>query len=542
MSKTVWLAAFVILLSTVAMSSPQVAVLDGTSWKVDVEPDTMAKDKGEKQYQGEPWLRSLPEGSRMPLRELIAHLREKRTELRKEWVRRITDAGLLAVMGEAEVLAETIPIYDNYVEALDAGTSEALQAHARSLSERIIPRGVGTDDVVGIVLLLGDVLARSLFAKYHNDPPRLNRILDAYGPSANRIVITVALGFVQERERTIREQQKVIQELSAPVLQVREGLLILPISGVIDPHRAHQLAEQLLSGIRTHRAKVVVIDITGVAAMDSRVADQLVRTVESSRQLGPTVIVTGLSPEIAQTLASIGVDPIKITTGSDLPFEMTYRAFRESSVALRLLNERFEEEAKRIAHALHAEASQLLVSAYLALEAVSRELPSEVRHHLSTFRSLLDQISEQIRGLSHELRPTILDDLGLLPALRFLAEGVSARSRIPVTVEGQLEARPAPAVETAIYRAVQEALNNTTKHARATGAVVHVLKDHGRIVCSVRDDGAGFERTAVFDGNGTGGIGLMGIRERLHSLGGTLQINSSPGRGTNLIITVPAEG
>jgi len=222
------------------------------------------------------------------------------------------------------------------------------------------------------------------------------------------------------------------------------------------------------------------------------------------------------------------------------PFEMTHRAFRESNAALRLLNERLEEEAKRIAHALHEEASQLLVSAHLALESVSSEFPPDVRHHLSKVRSLLDQISEQIRRLSHELRPTILDDLGLLPALRFLAEGVSARSRIPVTVTGELEARPAPAVETAIYRAVQEALNNMTKHARATEAVVHVQQDNGRIVCSVRDDGAGFDQAAA-SGNGSGGIGLMGIRERLHPLRGTLQIHSAPGRGTDLIITLPTE-
>jgi len=102
------------------------------------------------------------------------------------------------------------------------------------------------------------------------------------------------------------------------VLQVRERLLILPIIGVIDPQRARQLTEQLLRGIRTNRAKVVVIDITGVAAMDVTVANHLVQTVEASRLLGATVIVTGLSPEIAQTLVTIGVDLGKMNTVGDL--------------------------------------------------------------------------------------------------------------------------------------------------------------------------------------------------------------------------------
>lgn len=252
------------------------------------------------------------------LSELVAHLRESRTQLREEWARRITEAQLLTAMTKEEIFAEATSVYDNYVEALETGTFEALQAYARNLSERIIPRGVETNEVVGIVLLLRDVLARSLFAKYRGDFEKLDRILDAYEPAANRIAITVAVGFVQERERTIREQQEAIRELSTPVLQVRERLLILPIIGLIDPQRARQLTEQLLRAIRTNRAKVVVIDITGVAAMDSNVANHLVLTVEASRLLGATVIVTGLSPEISQTLVNIGVDLSKMNTVGDL--------------------------------------------------------------------------------------------------------------------------------------------------------------------------------------------------------------------------------
>ena len=252
------------------------------------------------------------------LRELVSHLRQSRTQLREEWARRIMEAKLLTAMSTEEIFAEATSVYDNYVEALETGTFEALQAYARNLSERIIPRGVETHEVIGIVLLLRDVLARSLFAKYQADSALLNRILDVYEPAADRITITVAVGFVQERERVIREQQEAIRVLSTPVLQVRERLLILPIIGVIDPQRARQLTEQLLRGIRTNRAKVVVIDITGVPVMDETVANHLVQTVEAARLLGATVIITGLSPEIAQTLVTIGVDLGKMHTVGDL--------------------------------------------------------------------------------------------------------------------------------------------------------------------------------------------------------------------------------
>src|SRR5438094_3978456 len=252
------------------------------------------------------------------LRELVAHLRQHRTELREEWARRITDAKLLTAMSREEIFAEATSVYNNYVETRKTRTLETLHAYARNLSERIIPRGVETHEVVGIVLLLRDVLARSLFAKYQSDFKLLNRVLDAYEPAANRIANTVAVGFVQERERIIREQQEALRELSTPVLKVRERLLVLPIIGVIDSQRARQLTEQLLRGIRANRARVVVIDITGVAAMDSSVANHLVLTVEASRLLGAAVIVTGLSPEIAQTLVKIGVNLGKMHTVGDL--------------------------------------------------------------------------------------------------------------------------------------------------------------------------------------------------------------------------------
>ena len=252
------------------------------------------------------------------LPQLVQHLRQNRTVLREEWARRITEAELLTAMSPEEIFSEATTVYDSYVEVLETGSVEALQDYARDLSERIIPRGVETDEVVGIVLLLRDVLARSLFEKYQTDFDLLNRVLDAYEPAANRIANTVAVGFVQERERIIRQQQEAIRELSTPVLQVREQLLILPIIGVLDSQRARQVTEQLLRAIRANRAKVVVIDITGVPTIDSTVANHLVQTVDASGLMGASVIITGLSSDIALTLVTIGLDLSKMNAVGDL--------------------------------------------------------------------------------------------------------------------------------------------------------------------------------------------------------------------------------
>jgi rsbT co-antagonist protein RsbR len=262
-------------------------------------------------------LAGLREGDGL-LPQIVAHLRDHRTPLREEWAKRITDAGLLDAMTRQEIFSEATAVYDNYVEVLETGNVESLQRYAKNLSERIIPRGVETHEVVGMVLLLRDVLARSLFEKYQHDFALFNRILDVYEPAANRNANTVAVGFVQERERVIRQQQHALLELSTPVLQVRERLLILPIIGVLDQKRARQLTEQLLRGIRTHRAKVVVIDVTGVPEIDEAVANNLVQAVDASRLMGASVIITGLSPEISETLVTIGIDLSKVDTSGDL--------------------------------------------------------------------------------------------------------------------------------------------------------------------------------------------------------------------------------
>ena len=252
------------------------------------------------------------------LGELVAHLRQARPALREEWTRRITEAQLLSVMTPDEIFSEVTAVYDNYVDALETGSVEALERYAKNLSERIIPRGVETHEVLGVVLLLRDVLARSLFEKYQHDADILNGVLDAYEPAANRIAVTVGVSFVQERERVIRQQQLAIRELSTPVLKVRDQLLILPIIGALDTARARQLTEQLLHGIRENRAKVVVIDITGVPGIDMPVANHLVQAVRASGLMGARVIITGLSADIAQTLVNLGVDLSMIQSVGDL--------------------------------------------------------------------------------------------------------------------------------------------------------------------------------------------------------------------------------
>jgi len=221
------------------------------------------------------------------------------------------------------------------------------------------------------------------------------------------------------------------------------------------------------------------------------------------------------------------------------PFEMTHRGFRDSNIALRHLNQTLEQEIKRIAHALHDEAAQLLASVYLALDEVAGNLPP-AREHLLKVKGLLDLIEGQLRQLSHELRPTILDDWGLLPALKFLAEGVTARTGLFIKVEGESAPSLSPLLATTLYRIVQEALTNVTRHAKATQVKVTIQHELQILRCSIKDNGIGFDVSSLSSARtGERGLGLIGIQERLHSVGGSPSLVSTPGQGTELVITIP---
>jgi signal transduction histidine kinase len=222
------------------------------------------------------------------------------------------------------------------------------------------------------------------------------------------------------------------------------------------------------------------------------------------------------------------------------PFEMAHRGAREANTALRQVNEKREDEIKRIAHAIHDDAGQILATVHWAVDEAMRALPHSEREHFQKVRERLRSVEERLRQISYELRPTMLDDLGLEAALKFLAESVSRRSGVTVLVEGSTGGRLPSAVETALYRTVQEALNNVVRHAAAPHAVVRLDRSNGEIRCSIRDDGIGFP-TGARAGEPARGLGLIGIRERVAHLGGTVEIRSEPGKGTEVFVPIPLE-
>lgn len=220
-------------------------------------------------------------------------------------------------------------------------------------------------------------------------------------------------------------------------------------------------------------------------------------------------------------------------------YELGRRAYGDTVSSLRHLNELLEQEVKRLAHTVHDEAGQLLVAAHLAIADVMTGAKPEVQKRLQEVTSLLYQAEEHLREFSHELRPMMLDDLGLVPALRSLAEGVSKRRRLVIDVESSFDDRLPPAIEMVLYRIVQEALTNVTRHSRARHAKIKLQKKRAQVHCAVQDDGTGFDVDSVMSKDGRKGLGLIGIQERLNVLKGTIRVDSLIARGTKLSITIP---
>jgi signal transduction histidine kinase len=197
-----------------------------------------------------------------------------------------------------------------------------------------------------------------------------------------------------------------------------------------------------------------------------------------------------------------------------------------------------EEERKTISRELHDEVGQLLTGLRMELATLSRHEPDdEFRRRLESVKRLAEEALRSVRNLALLVRPSMLDDLGLEPALHWQAKEFSRRCGIPVSVniDGKLDKLP-EALRLCLYRSIQEAMTNCGKHADASRITVVVKQDDSRVVASVHDDGRGFDALLK-----TPGLGLLGMTERVRALQGRMSVSSEPGRGTLISLELPAK-
>ena len=234
--------------------------------------------------------------------------------------------GIAATSEMEAVLVPTEEAFDALVENIRVlfgkflvdGDWSGLFEYFRSQGEGYASGGVAFStwfDLTGSFLRL---VQPHVVERYRADPDRLVKAWAALARFSEMVLRTVGSHYVRVKDEITHQQHAALLALSTPVLQLHEGLLLLPVIGALDTNRANQLTEQLLQEIRTHRARLVMIDVTGVPSLDSHVANHLFMTVEAARLMGTQVIVTGLSPEAARALATLGLELSRLVAVGDL--------------------------------------------------------------------------------------------------------------------------------------------------------------------------------------------------------------------------------
>jgi rsbT co-antagonist protein RsbR len=173
------------------------------------------------------------------------------------------------------------------------------------------------DQIISGILILRDVYGRFIFQWYHKKPARYQEIVRTYEPVARRILNIVALAFVTERESVIK-QQEAMMRLSTPLVDVWEGTIMIPLIGILDSARAKQLTEAVLEQISKTKTDVIVMDISGIAAIDTKAASHILRTMQAAKLMGTEIIMTGIRPDVATTLVTLGIDLSNVITCSTM--------------------------------------------------------------------------------------------------------------------------------------------------------------------------------------------------------------------------------
>lgn len=277
---------------------------------------------------------------------------------------------------------------------------------------------------------------------------------------------------------------------------------------------------------------------------DPEVDQRAVRELGITTALYVPLIVHGRAIGVVAAHDKIGADPRfddddirlgeSLASRAAIAVDLSERVSRD---AMRRVVEAQELERKRLARELHDETGQALTSILLGLKSLEQAVDSEDgRERVASLRDLVVSTLQDVRRLAVELRPSALDDFGLEPALERLVDTYRQQASVSVDLEIQLgHARLPSEVETALYRMVQEALTNITKHAGATSASILLARSPSAVALVIEDDGEGFDPADGRDG----GLGISGMRERLALIGGRLRIESAPGKGTTLAAEVP---
>jgi len=317
--------------------------------------------------------------------------------------------------------------------------------------------------------------------------------------------------------------------------------------GILDPIFQWDAAQRRRSGYSFLRDEVFprrqnMLELAGqIAGLNERQLDAGNRQVVSLLVSFQTRLLLTLLAALALGLG-LALFSMRKILGLEGQARIQYREAAEARIQLKELSARLvqaqEEERRALSRELHDGVGQALSAVLIELRNLSTGLTirseEQSRRHVETIKGLVENTVRAVRNMALLLRPSMLDDLGLIPALKWQAREISKSTPMDVSVAAELHSDELPDdYKTCIYRVVQEALHNSARHSQAASVRIRVEQARDRLVLNIQDDGRGFDVLH------TKGLGLLGIQERVTRLGGKCQVHSQPGDGTTVSVELP---
>lgn len=340
---------------------------------------------------------------------------------------------------------------------------------------------------------------------------------------------------VQEDEpyhiQVLRSKDVMIQDVAVPVLGGKAGVIRL---GMSEATISAEVTQHIL-GISVWVLLIIMLALAVAYAWTSFLTKPISQLAEAARAIGRGDFRWKAPVWAKDEIGSLG------SAFNEMSQELILKEKMREQLLARLINAQ-EDERKRISRELHDETSQALTSLKVGLKLVEESADAaQVRKKLTELRALATQTLENVHQLAVELRPSLLDDLGLIAAIQKYTEEYSTEMNINVDshVSGFGEQRLPPEIEVTVYRIFQEALTNIVKHAEANNVSVVLSCHDSSLVVIIEDDGKGFDVNAVISSTDGKRLGLFGMYERASLVGGKLTIESQPGAGTTIFLDIP---
>jgi len=247
---------------------------------------------------------------------LCSKLDENRQAIQAEWVSQMEALDLLIELTPNEIEEQFNAVFDTATSCLRTGTFEAAISYAGNLAQKNIP--LTLQQVISGFMIKRDIFGRFIKNLYEGDTEGWQNMLDYYEPIHRSVLSIVTVDLIKQQESKVRQQQDAILKLSTPLVELWENIVLLPLIGMLDSVRAKQLIEAVLTYIGQTKTEIIILDVAGIAAIDTKTAQHILLTIQAAKLMGTEIIITGIRPEVATTLVTLGINLTGIQTRGNL--------------------------------------------------------------------------------------------------------------------------------------------------------------------------------------------------------------------------------